>query len=116
MSRGAPRANLFLLELVLDLFVFALCAAVCVGLLVRAHDLSRESGRLTQAVYLAQSAAEAARTGATLPEPPEGYEICHETKEADGVTSMEIRVLCQGRTVYTLETAWPCTPAGEATG
>ena len=116
MSRGAPRANLFLLELVLDLCVFALCAAVCVGLLVRAHDLSRESGRLTQAVYLAQSAAEAARTGAALPEPPEGYEICHVTKEADGVTSMEIRVLCQGRTVYTLETAWPCAPAGEVTG
>ena len=52
------RARLLLVELILDLVIFALCAAVCVALLVRARSMSRESTELTQAVYLAQTAAE----------------------------------------------------------
>ena len=58
MSCGPKKANLFLIELVCNLLIFALCAAVCVGLLVHARRISRESTRLTQAVYLAQSIAE----------------------------------------------------------
>lgn len=58
MSYGPKKANLFLIELVCNLLIFALCAAVCVGLLVHARRLSRESTQLTQAVYLAQSIAE----------------------------------------------------------
>ena len=75
MTMGPKRTNLFLIELVFNLFIFALCAAVCVGLLLHARRLSQESERLTQAVTLAQSAAESLRTGGTLPEVPEGYEI-----------------------------------------
>ena len=60
---GPKRANLFLIELLFNLFIFALCAAVCVGLLVHARRMSLESTRLTQAVYLAQSTAEAMRLG-----------------------------------------------------
>ena len=55
MSCGSKKANLFLIELVCNLLI---CAAVCVGLLVHARRISRESTRLTQAVYLAQSIAE----------------------------------------------------------
>lgn len=58
MSYGPKKANLFLIELVCNLLIFALCAAVCVGLLVHARRISQESTRLTQAVYLAQSIAE----------------------------------------------------------
>ena len=58
MSYGPKKANLFLIELVCNLLIFALCAAVCVGLLVHARRISQESTCLTQAVYLAQSIAE----------------------------------------------------------
>ena len=40
------RTHLFLTELVLDLFLFAVCAAVCAGLLLHARGMSRESRRL----------------------------------------------------------------------
>lgn len=58
MKRTTDRSSLFLVELVIDLLLFALCAAVCVGLLVHARGMSRESTRLTSAVYIAQSIAE----------------------------------------------------------
>lgn len=58
MKKSTDRSSLFLMELIIDLFLFALCAAVCVVLLVHARNMSRESTRLTEAVYLAQSAAE----------------------------------------------------------
>lgn len=107
MTLGPKRTNLFLIELVFNLFIFALCAAVCVGLLLHARRLSQESERLTQAVTLAQSAAEALRTGQSLPEAPEGYEITPLLSPEEGVIRAEILVLCQGETVYTLDSSWP---------
>ena len=61
--RTVPRSRLLLLELVADLFIFALCAAVCVALLFQARSMSRDSTQLTQAVYIAQDAAERIRSG-----------------------------------------------------
>ena len=109
MSRGAPRANLFLLELVLDLFVFALCAAVCVGLLVRAHGLSRKSGRLTQAVYLAQTAAETWRShGDGADRTVDGYQVQHtRTSGGTSVQTGRVRISRDGRLVYELEVSLP---------
>lgn len=63
--RTVPKSRLLLLELVADLFIFALCAVVCVALLVQARSMSAESTRLTQAVYIAQDAAERLRAGET---------------------------------------------------
>ena len=63
--RTVPRSRLLLLELVADLFIFALCAAVCVALLFQAKSMSAESTRLAQAVYIAQDAAERLRAGET---------------------------------------------------
>lgn len=104
----ARRSNLFLLELVLCLTIFVLCAAVCTALLVRARGLSRESEQLTQGVYLAQSAAEALRSGAPLPQAPQGYGLDVRTGGPEGgVYTASITVTCQGETVYTLDTAWP---------
>lgn len=57
------RTNLFLLELVLDLLLFAVCATVCVGLVLHAKSMSRDSRALTEAVYIAQDAAERYRAG-----------------------------------------------------
>lgn len=56
--KTTPRSRLLLVELVCDLVIFALCAVVCVTLLVKARSMSQESTRLTQAVYLAQTAAD----------------------------------------------------------
>lgn len=57
-TKKGQRANLFLLELVLDLLIFILCAAVCLTLLGHARTMSMESQNLTVAVYAAQTAAE----------------------------------------------------------
>lgn len=62
------RSRLLLLELICDLALFGLCAVVCVTLLVQARGMSRESTHLTQAVYLAQEAAERLRSGGTWDE------------------------------------------------
>ena len=107
MTMGPKRTNLFLIELVFNLFIFALCAAVCVGLLLHARRLSQESERLSQAVTLAQSAAESLRTGGTLPEVPEGYEISPLLTAEEGLVDAQILVLYGGETVYTLDCAWP---------
>lgn len=72
------RARLLLVELILDLVIFALCAAVCVALLVRARSMSRESTELTQAVYLAQTAAETWRShGDGADRTVDGYQVRH---------------------------------------
>ena len=103
---GPKRANLFLIELLFNLFIFALCAAVCVGLLVHARHISLKSTRLTQAVYLAQSTAEAMRLGRNGPDVPQGYEIVPTLSAADGLISGEIAVTYEGQAVYTLSVAW----------
>lgn len=108
MKSAMSRANLFLIELVGNLVIFVLCAAVCVGLLLRAHALSANSAALTQAVYLAQSTAEALRSGQDAPAPPEGYEVTvAEAESAAGTKSAQITVLRAGEEVYTLSAAWP---------
>lgn len=103
---GPKRANLFLIELLFNLFIFALCAAVCVGLLVHARRISLESTRLTQAVYLAQSTAEAMRLGQHGPDVPQGYEIVPTLSASGGLVSGEIAVAYEGQSVYTLSVAW----------
>ena len=63
--RTVPKSRLLLLELVIDFIIFALCAVVCAALLFQARTMSDESTRLTQAVYIAQDAAERVRAGET---------------------------------------------------
>ncbi|MEG2119069.1 MAG: hypothetical protein RRY53_01840, partial [Pseudoflavonifractor sp.] len=75
MKSQRQRASLFLLELVIDLFLFVLCAAICVGLFLHARSISMESNRLTAAVYIAQSAAENLRNGNRPASEQDGYEI-----------------------------------------
>ncbi len=77
--RGRTGGRVRLLELILDLCVFAVCAVVCVLLLVRAQGISAGSQRLTRAVYLAQSAARANRRRPS-PLPRSSSETCREVK------------------------------------
>lgn len=52
------RSGLFAIELLIAVGIFTLCAAICVGLFVRAEVLSRESEELTHAVNTARNIAE----------------------------------------------------------
>lgn len=101
------RSNLFLLELILDLALFVLCGAVCVGLFLHAGAMSRESQRLTQAVALAQSTAEALRADELPPQAPQGYQILSQVEEKeDGLCRASVEIRWEDSVVYTLETQW----------
>lgn len=113
MKESGSRFSLFLMELVIDLFLFVLCAAVCVGLLLHARSMSLESTRLTQAVYLAQSTAEALRAGDALPESPEGYRYEVSQTENSGLSTAEIEIFWGDTSLYTLETSWISDLHGE---
>ena len=114
MKESGSRFSLFLMELVIDLFLFVLCAAVCVGLLLHARSMSLESTRLTQAVYLAQSTAEALRAGSPLPEAPEGYRCEVSRIEDSGLTSASIEIFWGDTALYTLETSWIPALSGDS--
>ena len=100
MRNAGRRTNLFLVELVLNLFIFALCAAVCVGLLVHARGISRESTRLTDAVYLAQNAAETWRSGGTPGEAQGDYRV---ELSPGGSGTCDISVWLGDELIFTLE-------------
>lgn len=103
MKHQVKRANLFLIELVMNLFIFTLCAAVCVGLLVHARSMSMDSASLTQAVYVAQSAAEHWKATGMLPEQgdADGDGLQISVQERDGVFAVTVTG-ARGLT-YTLE-------------
>lgn len=52
------RSGLLVLELVIAVGVFSLCAAICIGLFVQADRVSRESDALFRAVSASQNVAE----------------------------------------------------------
>lgn len=103
MNSAEHRSTLFLTELIIDLCLFVVCAAVCVALLVHARSMSLESTQLTQAVYLAQSAAEQWQANGQLPaggeDPATG--LSTQAQLTDGRLDLEIY---DGETlIYTLE-------------
>ena len=90
-----------LLELVLDLCVFAVCAIICVLLLIQSRTMSGESARLTRAVYLAQTLAENWKMGESDPGMAKDEELIGEVRET-GDGSAEVIVTWNGETVYTI--------------
>lgn len=52
------KTGLFMTELLICVGVFSLCAAICVGLFVKAEVMSQNSASLNQAVIAARNAAE----------------------------------------------------------
>ena len=52
------RSGLFMIELLIAVGVFTLCAAVCVGLFVRSEVMSRESADLTRMTTAARNIVE----------------------------------------------------------
>lgn len=99
MNESQGRANLFLLELVLNLFLFSVCAVACVTVLVYAGGLSRESRELTRAVGFAQQTAEQYRINGQIAEPELGWSSY--IKEHESGFSVEI--YHGEKLIYTLE-------------
>lgn len=58
MRSGRSKTTLFLIELIVAVGVFSLCAAVCLSLFASAKRMTAESAALNSAALSAQSAAE----------------------------------------------------------
>lgn len=104
MRNAQHRSSLFLVELIIDLALFAICAAVCVALLVHARGMSRESSVLTQAVYAAQDMAERWKSGVeTTWCTPSEYGITGHIEEHGNTADIVITDFDSGEVVYALE-------------
>ncbi len=63
------KSSLFLMELIIAIFFFALCAAICLRIFALAYTMNQSSRNLDQAVYKAESIAEIYKsTGGNLAE------------------------------------------------
>lgn len=115
------RSSLLLTELVLDLLIFAVCTAVCAALLVRAWSVERESTRLTDAVYIAQTAAE--ELSALPGEQPGLLWFTSDGKQAENEATADYTVAItyetaaaeKGSSVYYSSAELTVYPAGEKT-
>lgn len=54
----SSKSGLFLIELILGIFFFSVCATICAQIFVKSHTLSKKSVDLTHAVSFSQSLAE----------------------------------------------------------
>ncbi|MCL2754500.1 MAG: type II secretion system GspH family protein [Oscillospiraceae bacterium] len=63
MSDNKPAPNLLFLELIIVIAVFSFAAAICVSMFVQARSDSAQSRDLTNAVIMAQNAAEIFKAG-----------------------------------------------------
>ena len=58
MNRSRANSSIFLIELVIVILIFSLCAAITMRVFAGAHQMTRESEALSRGVIAAQSAAE----------------------------------------------------------
>lgn len=56
-KQNASKSTLFLMELTAVIFIFALCAAVCLGLFAASQRMTEDSDNLNYAVALSKTAA-----------------------------------------------------------
>ena len=67
MKRNS-KSGLFLLELLLSLVIFSVCAGICVLVFAKASGFTAESRDLSNCTLLAQNAAESVKSGLTKAE------------------------------------------------
>lgn len=107
------KATLFLMEQLVMLLVFALAAALCLGIFVRADRISAETKERDEAVILACNAAEMLKSEKdpqeVLKEIEKGgfaLEIQEEESGVSGLGQARIVVFSQNREVFSLQTGW----------
>lgn len=98
------RFSSLLLELMFMVLIFALCAAVCMSVLIGAWNMSRSSEQLTQAVYLAETAAARLQSGTSYEGGDTGAYavVLKEMAVESGLTDMIISVHYEETLIYTL--------------
>ncbi len=104
------KASLILMEQLLMILVFAVAAALCLGIFTGAQRLSQRTRRHEEAAFLAQNGAELLKCGGS-PERmqlPEGYSLTLQRRDSEipGLGRGTITVFWQGEPVFLLETGW----------
>lgn len=107
------KASLFLMEQLVMVLIFALAAALCLGIFVRANKISSETARRDEAVIIAQNAAQILKNtgdpelvrqrvdsgGFTL-------EVQNEDSGVPGLCQAKIIVFYENREMFSLQTGW----------
>ncbi len=104
------RATLILMEQLLMILVFAVTAAMCLGIFAEAQQLSGQTARREEAAFLAQNGAELLKSGVSPDRMalPEGYSLQLQKMEGSisGLAVGIITVFWQEEPVFSLETGW----------
>ena len=107
------KATLFLMEQLIMLLVFALAAALCMGVFVRSDRISTEIKQRDEAVILASNAAEMLKVVKNPQEvlkeiEKDGFtlEIQEEESGIAGLKQARIVVFCDQGEVFSLQTGW----------
>ena len=106
------KTSLFLMEMLVAVLIFALCAALCIQVFARAEEISLETARQEDALLLAQNAAELLRSGMAAEDVIQtlsgGYELQIEpiNTEVSGLQKAEITVYFEEIPLFSLITGW----------
>lgn len=97
------KASLFLMEQLVMVLVFALAAALCLNIFVRANEISAQTACRDEAMIIAQNAAEALKNSGDpkvaqrlVDSGSYQLEIREETSGISGLRQAEITVLYEG--------------------
>lgn len=96
-KRNYAKSELFLMEFIVVILFFSLCAAICISAFVKANTISEDSKSLNHAVILAQSAAEKIKATGKVDQDYLGkyndrYILKVETTVEDEILTAQIRV------------------------
>lgn len=127
----SSKSSLFLLEMMISVLFFAIAAAVCIQVFIKAHQLSRQAENLNMAAGIASGAAEFLASGQeeemaayydkdwmSCSRDEAEYILNVDTKKENGCVSGQIRITDKdGAGIYELATGRyiPWTKDGEVT-
>lgn len=106
------KTSLFLIEMLVMVLVFALCAALCIQVFARAEEISLETARQEEALLTAQNAAELLRSGMTAETVTQtlggdyGLRIEPLRTEIPGLRKAQITVYFEEVPLFSLVTGW----------
>lgn len=107
------KATLFLMEQLVAVLVFALAAALCLGIFARADGLSRQLARRDEAVILARNAAELLKSTGDpqqveelVRRDPFTVKIIGEDSGTEGLCQARVVVFYENEALFSLRTGW----------
>jgi hypothetical protein len=99
------RSAVFLLEMVLSVLIFAVCAVICISLLVHSHRMANSSGFLNEAVFIAQSSAARFQAGEPVAPEQDGFSVRLDVQPDGRLEHGIISVTRGDELIYTLAVA-----------